>query len=920
MKLVERSGHWAGRGRAFSRGWIAANPIVLLLICCACLRAQVSALVYERVDRALQRGEYSRAESALRTALARYPRDPHALEMLGVVLDAEKKYAEAGAYYNKALEIDPHSVSILNNLANHDLTVGRTVEARSLFLRVLARNPHQLNARLQLARISIAAHDGPGALGYLSGLPPAVSKNPGIEILRAEALHWSRRPKRAEALLSAVVHSSPHDPRIAFSAGMTEVGWRDYAQAENWLKLALRDDPSNYDILYNLGLAAVKAGDATSAEQALNAALARRPDDADVLYSLAWIEQKDGEFTQAAARLVKAHRLAPSRPGILLLLGQVSEKLGFYGDAVDALRQYLQLRPKDAVIRREYGYALAHTAEFREGVEILRQYVAQNPRDAVGYYELGVGESVLQPAQSIRDLRHTVELDPSLTEAQTGLGAMLYRAGRTREAAQIFESVLEKHPQNSRALAELGEIELQLNEPAKAVGYLSQAAAMAPDNRSTLLRYAQALGRTGQHERALVVVRRLKRLPALTRRPYSGLITYLSLAPGQQEAQYLKNLRAKLIANPTDITLQIWLAKALLREGKLAESSAEFDRILTAHPAVADLEACAETLLAAGQYNEAIKFFSTIPKPALLSSPGTLVDFAIAAFHAKGPQPALAKLDMTPTASRQGDYYLLRAQILDAMGQAQQAAEDLTLGLRANPSRPDLYFQAALFLLKHGQKTELLALLRQATRKFPHSQQLLLTQAIVYGLIRRYAQAVASLNQIEAEWPEWNEAYFIHGVIEVGRVQMSKAKELLETAISLGNRQPLAYYNLALADMEAYPVSVPEAQKAVQAALKLDPNDPYIQSLAGKIAFEEKKYDEALEHLKAALVLWPDMIEARQTLSRTYRALGQDQKAAAQLKEVARIMQKVQAPGQAPPMDLERLLFSVPGPKAGSSL
>ncbi len=781
-KLFKGSVRMAVRNSALSRGWVAANAILLPFICCGCLRAQVPASLFQQVGAAIQKGDFPRAESQLRAALAQYPRDPRALEMLGVVLDGEKKYAEAGIYYHKALQLDPHSVSILNNLANHDLAVGNIVEAQVLFLRVLARNPYQLNARVQLARLRIAARDGPAALRYLSVLPPAVRENPGIEILRAEALYWSRQPKQAEALLATVVRSAPHDPRIAFSAGMTDVSWRNYAKAEEWLRLALHDDPGSYDILYNLGLAAVKAGDTASAEQALNAALARQPDDADVLYSLAWIEQKEGQLAQAAAHLVKARQLAPNRADILLLLGQVSEKLGLYGDAANALGQHLRLKPEDSSIRREYGYSLAHTAESREGVEILSQYVAKNPRDAVGYYELGVAESAQAPAKAVLDLKQALKLEPRLTEAQEALAEMLDR------------------------------------------------------------------------------------------------------------------------------------------EGKLADSLTEFDKILTAHPAVADLKACAETLLAAGQYTEAIKFFSAIPQGALLSSPETIVDFAIATFHAKGSQAALVQLDTTPAASRQGDYYLLRAQILDAMDEAQQAAQDLTLGLRANPSRPDLYFQATLFLLEHGQKNELLALLRQATQKFPHSRQLLLTQAIVYGLMRRFDKADSILSGIEAEWPKWNEAYLIHGVIEVGRANMGKAKELLETAIALGNHQPLAYYNLALADMEAYPIRVPEADKAVQNALKRDPNDPYIQSLAGKIAFEEKNYNEALRHLKAALALWPDMIEARQTLSRTYRALGQDQEAAAQLKEVARIMQKVQTPGQAPPMDLKRLLFSVPGPKAGNSL
>jgi tetratricopeptide (TPR) repeat protein len=248
------------------------------------------------------------------------------------------------------------------------------------------------------------------------------------------------------------------------------------------------------------------------------------------------------------------------------------------------------------------------------------------------------------------------------------------------------------------------------------------------------------------------------------------------------------------------------------------------------------------------------------------------------------------------------------------MGKAQKAANDMTLGLRADPTRPDLYFEAALFLLKHSQTSELLALLRQATAKFPSSRQLLLTQAMTYGLMRRFGESNQVMSRIEARWPDWSEAYLIHGIILVGQAKMRKAKPLLETAIALGNKDPFAYYNLALSDMEIFPADVSGAAKAIEVALKLDPNDPYTQSLAGKIAYAQKNYQAALAHLKTAVRLWPDMIEAHQTLSATYRALGEKQKSIAELTDVLHIQQRIRAPDQAPPSDVINLLFSVPAP------
>jgi len=740
-----------------------------------------------------------------------------------------------------------------------------------------------------------------------------LKENPAVKILRADALHWAHEQQRAEAELDAVAHSAPHDPRVTFSVGMTEAGWGNYPKAETWLKRALHDDPQNYEVLYNLGLAALKAGDNATAQQSLNAALARHPNDPDVLYNLAWLDQEKGDSAHAATFLVKAHHLAPKRTDILLLMGRVLEAIGFYGDAADAFRQYLESKPDDSIVRREYGFALAHTPEIAKAAKILETYVKEHPRDARGYYELGVAESLQHPSDAIRDLKRAYQLDPKLTAAQEFLAAVIYQQGDIHQAFQIFQSVLKKDPKNYHILSTLGQIDLQLNNADEAVKYLSRAAALAPDDRTTLLRYSQALERTKHNKEALAVLERFHRLPAPSARPYNGLVNYLSLSPKKREAQYLTNLRRQLESNPQDTTLQIRWAETLLRQGKISESLKNFDEILAARPGQSSLKRCGNSLLSVGEYGEAEKFF-TAATQADHSDPEAILDLAITKFHLAGPRKALITLDSTPADARKGDYFLLRAQILDAEGKAQEAAENLTQGLRNSPTRADLYFQAALFLIKHEKYREVLQVLQDAVQRFPNSRQLLLTQAIAYGIVHQEWKAEKVLGRIEGRWPEWGLAYLIHGIILVGEAKMDKAKPLLETAIALGMRSPLAYYGVALADMEAIPPDPQSAYKPIQKALELNPNDPYTQSLAGKIDDARKDYPSALVHLKKAIQLWPEMVEAHQALSATYRAMGQRDKSIAELKEILKIKEKNQKSKDAFQAGIKRLLFSVPTP------
>ncbi len=834
--------------------------------------------------------------------------------MLGVILDQEKKYAEAESYYHKALRLDPGSISILNNLANHDMATGNLREAHDIFLRVLARDPHQVNANIQLARMSIAAHEGWPALRNLDALPDVARKNPAVEILRANALYWAHEPDQAQSALTAVSSSTSHDPRIAYSVGMTEAGWGHYSKAEMWLKRALHDDPSDYDVLYNLGLAALRAGDNATARQSLDAAFKRHPHDPDVLYNLGWLDQKTGDPAHAAAYLVKAHRLAPKRTDILLLMGRVLEEIGFYGDAANAFQQYLQIRPHDSIVRREYGFALAHTPAIGKGVKILRAYAKENPRDAHGYFELGVAESVRQPTQAIQDLRHAYQLDPSLSSAQEYLATVMYQQGHLHQAYLVFESALKRDPNNYQVLSMLGEIDLQLNNTSEAVKYLSRAAFLAPNDRSTLLRYAQALERTHRHQEAVAVLQRFGHLPTSSPRPYSGLVNYLGLPPKEREEQFLRNLHRELLADPHDVTLQIRWAEALMDEGKTNDSLHAFDQILASHRDKKELYQCGVSLLAAGQYSEAEKFFSALTH-SRGSDPEAILDLAIIRFHLNGPEAALTTLDSTPLAARNGDYYLLRAQILDAKGKAQMAATDLTLGLRNSPTRPDLYFQAALFLIQHDKYREVLHVLQDAVTRFPNSRQLLLTQAIAYGIVHEEWKAEKILGQIEGRWPEWGLAYLIHGIILVGIAESPRARPFLETAIALGVRSPLAYYDLALADMESVHPDPKSAYTAIQKSLQLNADDPYTQSLAGKIDDARKDYPDALIHLKKAIQLWPDMVEAHEALSATYRAMGQRDKSIAELKEILQIKEHTQGTKGPSQIGIKQLLFSVPTPR-----
>jgi tetratricopeptide (TPR) repeat protein len=882
--------------------------------------AQVPPSVYDRAVADLDQQKYAEAEQILRPALAEHPRDVGALGLMGVILDAQKRFAEAETFYQRALALAPNSPSLYSNLGNHYLEQGQWESARAAYLRVTALDPANQNANSQLAQISITGNKGAEALHYLDRLPREVQATPPARLLRAQALKLTGEPSRAETLLNEVLSQSGRDPRVAYSVGMVFVTWKSYAAAEEAFSVALQSAPEDFEVLYNLGLAAQHAGHLPRALEVYRIALQQHPNEADCLFNLATIYTQTGHAAEAIVPLMQAHNAAPGRPDILLTLAQSSKDIGFYADAATALDLYLKLQPHDDVARRERGFCLINSSSLDQGLEDLRWYTQKHPKDALGLYELAIAEAAREPDKVAQLLDQALAINPKLNAARHARALLYYRKGRTEESISDLKLVLSTEPDDFRSLDALGQDYMRLERYPEAAEVLERAFKLAPKDPKILTHYGRVLTRLGQNEEAEKVMADFRALSPEeqaeeARRPYGGLFDFLSLPPEQQSVKYMESLQRNIATRPNDPALRVQLGKALLRQAKPEQAIEAFRVVpkLTADPAL--LATCGKVLFDYGQYAAAREFL----EPAVTANPSAAdlrLALAISVFHSTGAKEALRLLDETPLPQRQGDYYLLRAELLDVLGKPQDAAEALNQGIQLSPTRSDLYLQAALFLATHDQFQQMVDFLAQADRVVPNNPQLCLTRAIGLAILHQRDQAASVLIKMETQWPEWYLPYLVHGMVLSYREKAAEAKPLLETAIALGAREATAYYNLAWVIVTANPENFRDAQPAIDKALALNPKDPYVQSLAGKIAYLGKDFPAALNHLRAAVDIWPELIEAHETLSATYRALGEKGKSVEELKAVLHIKQQNPGAAQIPPFPTHELLFAVGGPSS----
>ncbi|MGA2435587.1 MAG: tetratricopeptide repeat protein, partial [Bryobacteraceae bacterium] len=191
----------------------------------------------------------------------------------------------------------------------------------------------------------------------------------------------------------------------------------------------------------------------------------------------------------------------------------------------------------------------------------------------------------------------------------------------------------------------------------------------------------------------------------------------------------------------------------------------------------------------------------------------------------------------------------------------------------------------------------------------PNDPGILLTQATALELGTHAPEAELVLKKIERRWPEWSGAWAVHGVLLETHNRSAEARQVLETALALGDRTAETYYYLAESILESAPERIEDAKKAIGQAVELAPGDPWVRTLAGRVAYEMKDYATASDQLREAIGIRPHLAQAHYFLSRVYGALGRKPEADAELAEVARIRQQFPHADEQAPEVLDKLFL-----------
>lgn len=328
----------------------------------------------------LQRGEAARALAAADDLLRGLPKEPEALHLRAMALDALSRADEAVSAYAAAAAAHPQQDVVLANLGKLLRDLGRHAGAADVFGRAVAFNPRNLDALLGLGSahralrnfdkaraafanaLLIAPNDAP-ALNHLGNLEAQLGHIEEAAALFSRAIANSRAPALALVNRGAVYR---------------RLGRLNESVAD--LRRAAMSAPRLPDAFFQLALTHRMLGEIDASIENFRRALALAPNRVDIHREFIELNFELGRTADMFAALDEAMKRSPDA-AVLVLKGELSLQAGDCEAALACARAATNANRQSAPAFGLEAKALRATGRFDRALDAAREAVGRSPDD-----------------------------------------------------------------------------------------------------------------------------------------------------------------------------------------------------------------------------------------------------------------------------------------------------------------------------------------------------------------------------------------------------------------------------------------------------------------------------------------------------------------------------------------------------------
>jgi len=448
-------------------------------------------------------------------------------------------------FLKEALRGDPGSATVLKEIASHYQRAGERKKAVEHYLKALDRDPDDIRSHAELGQLYFrmrktglaikhlekAARLQPGDLrtGFLLAnlyrvarrLPEcarayeAVLRDHPRLVRTSEELAkvYQELPKDVPALRKEAEESTGTDFIPYFRLGRALMEKKDFRAATEAFETATRIEPRWYHGLETLGRLYQVLDRFDEAVEAYSRVAESHPDRAMLLYIISGIHYDRKEFAKAVNVLEEIRSARPKHGDALLRLATCHYLTGNPRKAIEVGEEYLKLEAKevDYAVYRMLGTSYAEIGQKAKAYECAAQIAAaiEKTQDDEHYALLSrmsadVLAAIDDRKQAILLLEDAARRTPKHRELLLDLAALYDEEKLDDKVEQVLKGVIEREPQNHRALNHLGYFYAERGKNLQEAIALIQAALKAePRNWAYLDSLGWAYFRLGRQPEAL---------------------------------------------------------------------------------------------------------------------------------------------------------------------------------------------------------------------------------------------------------------------------------------------------------------------------------------------------------------------------------------------------------------------------------
>ena len=489
--------------------------------------------------------------------------------------------------------------------------------------------------------------------------------------------------------------------RAHFAAAQEAQKRNDYATAEREYRAVLAAVPRFAEVHMNLGLVYQLQNRIPGAMAEFRRALLIEPGLAGANFFLGVDYCNLGQATTAVPYLKTAARREPDRPDIWSWLATAQEMSGEIEAQVATLRQALTLQPQDV----DLLYLLGHAYE-----RLGKGEVASLEKVAAGssWAEQLLAESYSSSSEwsfAVIRFQNAIAISPARPGLHVGLGEVLLRAGRLKQAANEFDQELQIDPYSLRASVRRAEVKLIQGEVDGALRDWSQAIRIDEAQAERIL----GIRESGYGDAAF------EQLPEAQRAKLEAIapqlrandspaahfaLAFLATQSGNLSEAAVTPRGSLPSTRPNAVCAEGAVRKELIH-GRYSATSPCFRRLLTAQSPLDLRLQVAHALFEIGEYERSLGVLGEIPRKDRRSPPAL---YWRARCYEKLATAAYLRLYQTDANSYR--VHQLLGDLEAAKEDDKKAMEEYRAAIALKPSVPNLHYSLGHLLWKNLQTAE----------------------------------------------------------------------------------------------------------------------------------------------------------------------------------------------------------------------